>query len=125
MTAAAAPVTILGVIILMCDHAASSALSEAVDLTHRVAENYTLAWPSSDPFRFRIVHRGDTAKFYYETNTFTQSEHSGTHTDAPAHFASGRWRTDDIPFERLAGPAAVVDIRRGGGVSNFQWIHTS
>ena len=37
MTAAAAPVTILGVIILMCDHAASSALSEAVDLTHREA----------------------------------------------------------------------------------------
>ena len=90
-----------------------------------MAENYTLAWPSSDPFRFRIVHRGDTGKFYYETNTFTQSEHSGTHTDAPAHFASGRWRTDDIPFERLAGPATVVDIRRGGGgVSNFQWIHS-
>ena len=53
------------------------------------------------------------ARFYYETNTFMQSEHSGTHTDAPAHFASGRWRTADIPFERLAGPAAVVDIRRG------------
>ena len=50
-------------VLLVCDHVSASPLSAAIDLTHRVAENYTLAWPSSDPFRFRIVHRGDTARF--------------------------------------------------------------
>ena len=37
----------------------------------------------------------------------------GTHTDAPSHVvggASNSWRTDDIPFERLMGPAVVIDI---------------
>ena len=52
----------VGLTILMCDCCAAAVLSGAVDLTHRVAENYTLAWPSADPFRFKIVHRGDTAR---------------------------------------------------------------
>ena len=39
-------------------------------------------------------------------------EHTGTHVDAPAHWASGRdgWTVDQIPPERLIGPAAVVDV---------------
>lgn len=30
--------------------------------------------------------------------------------DAPCHFSLGKWCVDEIPIERLAGPAAVVDI---------------
>lgn len=40
-----------------------------------------------------------------------QSEHSGTHTDAPAHFFQDRWRIGDIPLERLYGPGVVIDIK--------------
>lgn len=36
--------------------------------------------------------------------------HVGTHMDAPCHFALRKWCVDEIPIERLAGPAAVVDI---------------
>ncbi len=39
-----------------------------------------------------------------------QGEHVGTHMDAPAHFAEGKWRSHEIPFERLAGEAVVIDI---------------
>lgn len=39
-------------------------------------------------------------------------EHTGTHVDAPAHWVSGQhgWTVDQIPPERLIGPAAVVDV---------------
>ena len=39
-----------------------------------------------------------------------EAEHSGTHTDAPAHFFQGGWRTAEIPLNRLAGPGIKLDI---------------
>lgn len=63
--------------------------------------------------------RGQLDNFWYENNDFSQSEHAGTHTDAPAHFGKGKWRIDDIPFERLAGPVAVVDVREGSQIHSL------
>ncbi|MBN1205594.1 MAG: cyclase family protein [Myxococcaceae bacterium] len=37
-------------------------------------------------------------------------EHTGTHVDAPAHFAAGSAPVDKLPPEALMGPAAVVDV---------------
>ena len=39
-------------------------------------------------------------------------EHTGTHVDAPAHWVTGKdgWTVDQIPPERLIGPAVVVDV---------------
>jgi kynurenine formamidase len=48
--------------------------------------------------------------FWYEANDFAQAEHCGTHTDAPSHFAKGKWRLGDIPLDRLTGPGVVIDI---------------
>lgn len=43
--------------------------------------------------------------------TLKLSTHTGTHLDAPAHFARGRWGVSDIPLERLVDvPAVVIDI---------------
>lgn len=36
--------------------------------------------------------------------------HCGTHMDAPAHFGVSEQTIDDIPLERLMGPAWVVDL---------------
>ncbi len=88
-----------------------------VDLSHPVAEGKTLSWPTSMKFSFTVDFRGtfekkDNISYYYEANSFAQSEHSGTHMDAPAHFYRGSWRIGDIPFQRLSGPAVVVDIRK-------------
>ncbi len=35
---------------------------------------------------------------------FVQSEHVGTHMDAPSHFVEGGKNIDELPLEDLAGP---------------------
>jgi kynurenine formamidase len=81
-----------------------------VDLTYPFDEQ-TIYWPTAAPFRLETVFKGKTeGGFYYEANKFSAAEHGGTHLDAPSHFAAGRSSVDQIPLERLMGPAAVVDI---------------
>ncbi len=36
--------------------------------------------------------------------------HSGTHVDAPVHFAEGRHTADQIPLEQLMGAGVLVDV---------------
>jgi len=49
--------------------------------------------------------------YWYASGTFSGSEHGGTHLDAPVHFASSGISVDEIPVERLLGPAVVIDIQ--------------
>ena len=39
-------------------------------------------------------------------------EHYGTHLDAPVHFPPGTATVDQIPPQRLFGPAVVIDVTR-------------
>jgi kynurenine formamidase len=81
-----------------------------VDLTHPFNAD-TIFWPTADPFRLDPVAAGMTeAGYYYAANTFVSAEHGGTHLDAPVHFAEGRHTVDEIPLERLVGPAVVIDV---------------
>ncbi len=83
-----------------------------VDLTHSFDET-TIYWPTSKPFKLENVHEGLTPKgYWYESNDISGSEHGGTHLDAPAHFARGKWHVEDIPLERLIAPGIVVDVRK-------------
>jgi kynurenine formamidase len=85
---------------------------ELVDLSHTFDEQ-TIYWPTSEPFRLQKDADGVTpAGFYYSANSFFTSEHGGTHLDAPVHFAQGRQSADEIPLERLFGPAVVVDVTK-------------
>ncbi len=71
----------------------------ALDLTHPFKQGLTIQWPTANGFNFTVVHRDYVAgpgSFYYESNEFEQSEHAGTHLDAPAHFAKGKWRTEEV-----------------------------
>jgi kynurenine formamidase len=82
-----------------------------VDLTHAFDER-TLYWPTS-PTRFdlKTLHRGRTdGGFFYSAYALCTPEHGGTHLDAPVHFAEGRHATDQIPLDRLLGPAVVIDV---------------
>lgn len=49
-------------------------------------------------------------------NTIRMGEHTGTHFDAPVHWATGMDlpdnRTDTIPARRFVGPACVIDASR-------------
>jgi kynurenine formamidase len=82
-----------------------------VDLTY-VFDADTIYWPTEEE---GFVHErgpsGVTAGgYYYEAHRFRGAEHGGTHVDAPIHFREGGQSLEQIPLERLLGPAVVVDV---------------
>jgi len=78
-----------------------------IDLTQRLSEASPV-FPGGVP-----LHQTPIAT--YDQGYFAQrmelGEHTGTHVDAPAHFAPGKAAIDQIPMERLIGPAVVLDLR--------------
>lgn len=81
-----------------------------VDLSHDFAAD-TIYWPTAEPFKLDKVSAGMTEKgYYYSAYQFCGAEHGGTHIDAPVHFAEGHDSVDQIPLERLIGPAITVDV---------------
>lgn len=50
------------------------------------------------------------AEHGYNTRTLHLYSHSGTHMDAPLHFAAGEGTIDRIPLEQCLGPAWVADL---------------
>ena len=57
-----------------------------------------------------VVAKQTDAGYWYEQRDISQAEHSGTHTDAPAHFYKGSWHTADIPLDHLVAPGVKIDI---------------
>jgi kynurenine formamidase len=81
-----------------------------VDLSHDFSAE-AIYWPTAKPFVLEVVSAARTpAGYFYAANNFSAAEHGGTHLDAPIHFAEGKQAADQVPLERLAGPAAVVDV---------------
>jgi kynurenine formamidase len=81
-----------------------------VDLSHAY-DTQAIFWPTAEPFRLEKVADGVTpAGFYYASNNFFTSEHGGTHMDAPVHFAQGSHAADQVPLDRMVGPAVVIDV---------------
>jgi len=82
-----------------------------VDLSHAY-DTATVFWPTAaEGFDLRVDAEGMTeAGYYYAANSFSTAEHGGTHLDAPIHFAEGQQTVDDVPLERLIGPAVVIDV---------------
>lgn len=78
-----------------------------VDLT-RTLEADSLLWPGTPPLE---VVSGETIERDGSfTRRVTLDEHSGTHFDAPSHFAPGAWHVSDVPAARLVCPLHVIDI---------------
>ena len=81
-----------------------------VDLTHEMAED-SVFWPTAEGFRHEVASYGPTpGGWFYSSYNLELSEHGGTHLDAPIHFAAGKQTADQVPLERLIGPAAVIDV---------------
>lgn len=101
--------TILPLALTAC---ARERIHTLVDLTYPLSEE-TVYWPTNKPFQWEKTHWGMTdAGYWYASATFSASEHGGTHIDAPIHFAQGRLTVDQIPIDRLIGPAVVLDVRQ-------------
>ena len=69
-------------------------------------------WGQTIPFRLKQISRYDDQGPFWYWNTFETGEHTGTHLDAPAHWASGRDKgtVDTIQPSSLIGPAVVIDM---------------
>ena len=81
-----------------------------VDLSHAYGDD-TVFWPTAEPFVLKRVAYGPTeGGYFYAANAFATSEHGGTHLDSPIHFSESGMRVDELPLERLTGPAVVVDV---------------
>jgi len=94
-------------LVFLCGSAVAGGM---VDLTHPF-DQQTIYWPTARPFTLSPVAHGVTpGGWWYAANDFCAAEHGGTHLDAPIHFAEGHWTADQIPLDRLVGPAVVVDV---------------
>jgi len=81
-----------------------------IDLTHDFSAE-TIYWPTADGFKLESVFEGFTDKgYFYDANNFSAAEHGGTHLDSPIHFAEGKHTVDEIPVEKLIGPAVVINV---------------
>jgi kynurenine formamidase len=103
-----------------------------VDLTLVLAEELPAAWATHMPYQQKTFNyftdrddqvgplKSETGP--YQTRWLLIDEHTGTHIDAPAHFIpepgtglpdagpAGTVTVEQIPLDRLIGPAAVIDI---------------
>jgi len=86
------------------------AAGQWIDLTHTFDAS-TVYWPTSSGFHKETVFAGMTeGGWYYTAYDIATAEHGGTHMDAPIHFHAERDTADQVPLERLAGPAVVIDV---------------
>ena len=84
--------------------------SRIVDLTHSFASD-TIVWPTEQDFKLIVQHAEHTELgYYYSSNRIEMPEHGGTHIDAPIHFSEGKQTLDQIPIDRMVGPAVRIDI---------------
>jgi len=107
--------TILAVLAVPLAAAAQSGMPPwagytVIDMTHSF-DAETIYWPTEDGFTLEVGSDGITdGGWYYASNRYAAADHGGTHLDAPKHFAQGRQAADEVPLERLMGPACVIDV---------------
>ncbi len=81
-----------------------------IDLSYAFSEE-TIYWPTEDGFRLDELAYGETeVGYFYSSYKISTAEHGGTHLDAPIHFFRGGMSSEQIPLDRLIGPAVVVDV---------------
>ncbi|XP_068238727.1 isatin hydrolase-like [Palaemon carinicauda] len=86
-------------------------MENVVDLSYDVGEDSSV-WITEKPYKVVNSTKGYVpAGYWYESSSFCMSEHTGTHLDAPSHFAEGKWTVDQIPLDRLMGPGVVIDMQ--------------
>lgn len=96
---------------------------EWIDLTHELAED-SVFWPTAKDYRHEVVMHGHTeGGWFYSSYNIALSEHGGTHLDAPIHFAEGTETADQVPLDRLIGPAAVIDVS-AASAANRDYLFT-
>ncbi len=78
-----------------------------VDLT-RPLDDTTVLWPGTGPITAETLESIEKDGSY--ARRVTLDEHSGTHFDAPSHFASGAGHVADVPADQLVRPLRIIDF---------------
>ena len=81
-----------------------------VDLTFPIHEGMT-TFPGHWHPMVEITQMGRHGIENRETRKILFGTHTGTHVDAPSHFIEGGRTIDEVPLERLMGPATVVRLQ--------------
>lgn len=70
-------------------------------------------WGQTPGFTLKEISRYDERGPFWYWNSFETGEHTGTHLDAPAHWATGRDKStvDRIPVSSFIGPGVVIEMR--------------
>ena len=87
---------------------APAAAGSWIDVTTTLTAT-TPVYQGDPPMSFTFVkdmRRGDPLTL----SAYSLGAHSGTHVDAPMHFIAGGASVDQIPIDRLIGPARVIEI---------------
>ncbi len=82
-----------------------------LDLSHPIAPGMSLFPGTPGPGISPIS--GLAADGYLE-HSLLLTTHTGTHLDAPAHILAGGAAVSDLPLDRFAGPALLLDVRGRG-----------
>jgi kynurenine formamidase len=84
---------------------------QIIDLSHAYSTD-AIYWPTDERgFEYESLFAGQSdGGYYYTAGRFSTAEHGGTHIDAPIHFGEGKSTVDQIPLDRLVGPAVLVDV---------------
>jgi kynurenine formamidase len=101
---------LLLVVPVMAQRPATFPPGRVIDLTYAFDAN-SVYWPTAEQFKLETDFEGVTDKgYFYSAYRFSAAEHGGTHLDSPVHFAKGHLTVDELPLDRLMGPAIVIDV---------------
>lgn len=82
-------------------------VSEAIDISMELNEE-TLVWIEDPQPELRAVLRQPADPVNFTWLSF--SAHAGSHVDAPFFLYPESWSSDQIPLDRMIGPAQVLDL---------------
>ena len=80
-----------------------------LDATTTLDPATTPVYEGDAPMRFEFLkdmRKGDA----FTLSVYSLGAHSGTHIDAPQHFIAGGASIEQIPLDKLIGPARVIQI---------------
>ncbi|XP_022178607.1 uncharacterized protein LOC111039399 isoform X1 [Myzus persicae] len=81
-----------------------------IDLCHGYQNQSTTCWTATQRFEIFGERRGTGPNGWYSTQSFSVSEHCGTHLDAPYHFYQEGWKLDEIPLERMVVEGVHLNV---------------
>jgi kynurenine formamidase len=90
-----------------------SGKTRVLDLSYAINDKL-VPWPGDEKY-FEAKINATVEKNGYFTRSFWMLEHYGTHLDAPVHFPPGKATVDQIPPNKLFGPAVLLDVHDAAG----------